>query len=50
MGLLSLFLVSCFVKDPADSSQQTARKGKRLNFDFVGFTLIALSLGALDAR
>ena len=39
---------SCFVKDPADSRQQTARKGKRLNFDFVGFTLIALSLGALE--
>jgi DHA2 family multidrug resistance protein len=45
MGLLSLFLVSCFVKDPADSRQQ---KGKRLNFDFVGFILIALSLGALE--
>ena len=48
MGLLSLFLVHCFVKEPADSRQQKARKGKRLNFDFVGFTLIALSLGALE--
>ena len=53
MGLLSLFLVSTFVRDPGEKEKRlkrhrSAHKADELPFDLVGFVLIALCLGSLE--
>jgi DHA2 family multidrug resistance protein len=47
MGILSLVLVGAFLKESPGMGGKLA-SGKALNFDFVGFVLIALCLGALE--
>ncbi|HEY8194335.1 MAG TPA: DHA2 family efflux MFS transporter permease subunit [Hyphomicrobium sp.] len=50
MGILSLFLVGTFVKDTANGEAEKKPKPKRKSpsFDFIGFALVALCLGALE--
>jgi DHA2 family multidrug resistance protein len=48
MGLLSLFLVGAFVHEPKRETAKNDPKRNPWNFDFIGFILIALCLGALE--
>src|SRR6202000_2891457 len=49
IGILSLALVSMFVDEPKAIREQTRRMRRHLGeFDFVGFALIAASLGCLE--
>ena len=48
MGLLSLFLVGTFINDGKNGEAKKRSRKTSLNFDFIGFVLIALCLGALE--
>lgn len=48
MGLLSLFLVGTFVNEGKNGQAEKRPRRNGLNFDFIGFALIALCLGALE--
>lgn len=48
MGLLSLFLVGAFIDEEKPEAKKNDAKRNPWNFDFMGFILIALCLGALE--
>jgi DHA2 family multidrug resistance protein len=49
IGILSLVLVSLFVDEPRAVREQSKKMRKHISdFDFLGFALIALSLGCLE--
>jgi len=48
MGLLSLFLVGTFINEGKNGEAKKRSRKTPLNFDFVGFALVALCLGALE--
>lgn len=48
VGVLSLALVHLCVEDSAAAVKKRKEAGRRLNFDFVGFALLATALGSLE--
>ncbi|MDQ0391476.1 DHA2 family efflux MFS transporter permease subunit [Labrys monachus] len=49
VGILSLALVAYLISEPAKAEKERLERLKRgINFDFVGFLLIALGLGCLE--
>ena len=48
VGALSIALVHFFVEDSAQAKKQSKILSRKPNFDFVGFSLIATALGALE--
>jgi DHA2 family multidrug resistance protein len=48
MGLLSLFLVGTFINEGKNGEAKKRSRKTPLNFDFIGFALVALCLGALE--
>ena len=49
MGMLSLFLVSMLVSEPSGAEEERTRLLENgLRFDYIGFALVAIGLGALE--
>jgi DHA2 family multidrug resistance protein len=49
MGMLSLFLVGMLVSEPSTAhKERTALLGSGFRFDYIGFILVAVGLGALE--